>query len=122
VPDKMRMRLEERQSGYCLQDYVHGRGFVKGSVEKNVRDDIVGTPGPGEGDAGLGPARAADKKPRWPLSVTYNLQRGRGIHHSPKAVFGFDTNLVEYPKTACLTGCSHNSPFDGVSKADFDTC
>jgi hypothetical protein len=47
VPDKMRMRLEERQSGRCLRDCVHGRGFVKGSVGKNVRDDIVGTPGLG---------------------------------------------------------------------------
>jgi hypothetical protein len=34
----------------------------------------------------------------------------------------FDANHVEDLKMACLTGCSHNSPFAGVSKADFDTC
>jgi hypothetical protein len=26
------------------------------------------------------------------------------------AVFGFDGNPVNPPKTACLTGCSHKSP------------
>jgi hypothetical protein len=33
-----------------------------------------------------------------------------------------DVNPVEGLKKTYLTGCSHNSPFGAVSKADFDIC
>jgi hypothetical protein len=33
-----------------------------------------------------------------------------------------DANPAEGLKAVSLTACSHDNPFDGVSKADFDTC
>jgi hypothetical protein len=37
-------------------------------------------------------------------------------------IFCLDANPAEGLKAVSLTGFSHNNPFDGVSKAEFDTC
>jgi hypothetical protein len=96
--------------GAGIESHFRYQHQLKGKLLRDIRDYCsameLAIPKLFALPSGLGNFRSPWGKRKQPRSI---------------AVFSFDINPVEGLKAASLTGCSHNSPSDGVSKADFDT-
>jgi hypothetical protein len=105
------LRKAAIRPGAVIESHFRYQRRLKGQRLRDIRDYYSAME--------LGGPNSLHYRPVWTFSEAFGGKRKqlRSI-----AVFGFNADPVEGLKAASLTGCSHNSPFDGVSKADFDTC